>query len=293
MNHDEIQLLAARCLTEPAFLAKALELAHTAPARRMTKRRATWAREAATVATVFGREQLKRMALFGGFITKVRHRALRKYLPGTLRLIEQLGIELGFFARFFPHYSKARACGPLTTGSHLALLEKHLTAYAKRLPTPERRLMGDVLIHEMTCWEAFQDGDKTPARGSEDGVAWRGRFLVRRYATHAAAASQALRDLPFSREKSYLVENGLLLAYWRADEDPGLAVFEVDELTALIFSEVNGQRSIPAIAAVLACKGLPEITIEQLRGFFKDAATQGFVSLPRCGGVKPAAGRSP
>jgi hypothetical protein len=157
MDHDDIQLLAARCLTQPAFLAKALQMGDAGPARRQTKRGVAGTREAEAVATIFGREQLKRMALFGGFITKVRHRALRKYLPATLRLLEHFGIELGFFARFFPHYAKARARGPLTTALHLALLEKELLAYAKRLPVPEQTILRNVFTHEKTLWEIFQD----------------------------------------------------------------------------------------------------------------------------------------
>jgi hypothetical protein len=75
--------------------------------------------------------------------------------------------------------------------------------------------------------------------------------------------------------------------YWRALGKPGVSVFEVDELTGLIFSEVDGRRSIPQLAASFAKRGLPEIGIEQLTDFFSDAASRGFVNPPKSPSVKP------
>jgi len=279
MNHDEIQLLAARCLTEPTFLTKALELARAGRLTATLEIPPQPFPDEAAVATVFGLEELERLELFRGFITKVKHSSVRKILPSTFRLLEYLDIELGFFVEFSTVYAQARAGGPLPTEAHLLLLEEHLLPYLKHLPDDDRVLVRDVFLHERALWQAAQAQNKTEGRDSEEGIAWRGCLLINRYSIDVAAACLTLRQLAF-RRGSYATDSEHLLAYWRAWEVAGVSIFEIDELTALIFSEVDGDRTIPAIATSLAHKGLPEITAEELEGFFEEAAAKGLVRLP-------------
>ena len=278
MNHDEVQLLAARCLTEPTFLTKALELAR-AGRLTTTLEIPQLNLDEVSAATVFGLEELQRLELFCGFITKVKHGGVRKILPATLRLIGHLDMELGFFVEFSKVYARARAGGPVPMEAHLLLLEEHLLPYLKHLSTSDRVLVRDVFLHEKALWQAARAQGEADGRDSEEGIAWRGRLLVQRFSTDVVAVCQALRQLAF-RHGSYATDSDHLLAYWRAWEVTSVSMFEIDQLTALIFSEVDGNRTIPDIAASLVRKGLPEITEQELGDFFEEAAVRGLVRLP-------------
>ncbi len=281
MNPDHVQALVARCLAEPEFLATALDIASTTAGQQAAARTSNEAiPDEYVAAALIGREALKRLTLFRGFITKVKHNGLRRVVPLTLSLLGAIELESAFFSAFSAAYVEARASGPLPTDRHLSLLEGHLTAFLDGKPPPTRTLILDILTHETVLWRlSAQDmGTQSAEHSAGEGIRWCGELALRRYDVDVLLACKGLARGCFDRNANW-VERRQVLAYFRPDAGERIAVFEADEFTCLAFSLVDGRRNVRNIAAELAQMGLGQITIAELDAFFADAARKGLVQL--------------
>jgi hypothetical protein len=90
-----------------------------------------------------------RLRQFAGFLTKVRHNALRGEVPRTLRLLQESGLEIEFFARYAKPFSELRA-GNASKDARIAALVQALHDYPGRKRS--MRLVRAVARHEHLCW---------------------------------------------------------------------------------------------------------------------------------------------
>ena len=261
VDADRAHALVARCLTQPDFLAVALEQARNGSS------------------PLVGAAELERIALFAGFITKVKHNPLRSVLPCTLHLLALLGDEVAFFTSYVPAYAAHRANGPLTLDRQVELMSDALRAFIRERPARIRAAFDDMLRHEATLARlASHDAANGDDVGSRASVRWRGRFALERYAFDVASAYGALQQREFDLATG-LRERDNLLGYWRPRGSDEVIFFETDELTALLFGLVDGHRTVADVARVLAANGLDEIAPAELEAFFGEAEERGFVAV--------------
>ncbi len=255
MEADRAHAFIARCITDPAFLSAALGGA--APA--------------------FERTDVEKLALFAGFITKVKHNPLRTVLPCTFRLLALLGAEIDFFAAYAPAYTAERAEGPLSDERRIELLGRQLETFLAERPPQVRTLLCDVLAHEAAVHRLGSAADAPAAAADGDALRWRGGAALNRYRVDVGRACAALRARRFDLGADLVVRDQILL-YRRLPAEPEVAFFEVDELTWLLFSLVDGRRSARDVAAAVAALGFDELAPAQVEEFFADAAARGFVT---------------
>lgn len=283
MDADRAHALVARFLTEPAFRTAVLEHAHRPATAPSPADGDGTSGDAALAAALVEPAELERLALFAGFITKVKHNPLRPVLPCTLRLLALLGDEIRFFALYSSAYGEERARGPLSLERQVELLGRHLEAFLADRPARIRALIGDVLAHEAALARAAAQVGAASAHEDSAGIRWRGWFSVERYRVDVAQACGALHRRTFDFETD-LVERDQLLAYWLPAGAQEVSFFEIDELTNVLFGLADGRRTARDIAAALAALGLEAIGPADVDTFFAEAAARGFVEIgaPAC-----------
>jgi hypothetical protein len=286
MDADLIQAVVARCLVDPEFLPAAPRRAPRLArgTRRTAKPSAT--REHQTAASddfaalaasdLFAPDCLERLSLFRGFIVKVKHNSVRRALPLTFRLLLAVGKELAFFRYYAPSYLAVRSSGPLALERQVQLMAKHLPRFLEADTSLAGRAVADVLMHEMALWSLRANCVEIQPPQSAGAIAWRGEMEIRRYGTDVlhACAALAARDIEPARD---LRDRDHALAYWRPSDCDAVEIFDIDDLTALLFSMVDGHRSLADIAAQLAGIGMDQMTAPELDEFFRDLAARGFV----------------
>ncbi len=256
MDADLVHLLVARCLIEADFLSD---------------------EAGAACGAALGAIGLERLALLRGFITKVKHNSLRSVLPCTFRLLAVLGEELVFFRDYAPVYLAVRQDGPLPVERQLELLERHIRKHFDDSRAPTGEAIIDMLTHEATVWRIRSRTMPSQGRAAKRGaVAWRGILEMRQYRADVLAACAALSDRTFDRDRN-LIQRPHTLAYWRAGDAGGVDIFEIDDITRVLFSLVDGRRGLRQIAAALSTIDLGEFAWSDIRDFFAEAAQRGFV----------------
>lgn len=144
----------------------------------------------------------ERLALFAGFITKVRHSDLFEHLPGTFALLRLHGVEIEVFRDYFlDHDPQPRG----DTAAKVVAVLAHLARFAS---TPRgRAVLGlrDVLAHERCLWEVRHELARAPASAAAarpgavvlGGPTRLARLLRDPYAVlEAAARGQRTRGRP-------------------------------------------------------------------------------------------------
>lgn len=225
--------------------------------------------------SICDREQLHRLLLFRGFITKIKHNALRRAIPCTLRLISTLKFEVNFFAAISPAYVELRQAGPVPNDEHLSWFESEMEAWLTRVQPNGRTLVSDVLAHEMTIAEVQQAGNTASVDRLPNTPRFIGEVRVRRYETDVRVAVNKLSKGTFNPNTDWIVRD-VNLVYHRAPGRP-VSISEVNPFVTLVFSLVDGKRCVDTIASTLADSGLPEATEPVLHSVFREVAAQGLL----------------
>lgn len=277
MSHDKIQSLVARCLMDPEFLMATIEHAKAKCDTSRTLDSENRIPDECIAAQLIGLDELERLILFSAFIIKVKHNNLRRTVPLTFQLLAYLNLELDFFARFSAKYLSARVSGPLSTKSHLSLFESYLLNYVKLLSLDESTLIKSIFIHELTLWQLSQGRDAGGFCPSGNGVRWEGWLRLKRYSIDVLSICNKIKLRDFT-SYNYNLGASQVLAYWQPSERTPGSVFIIDELTALILSQLDGQRSVQDIASSLARKGFSGLSIGDLAVFFEEGTLKGLTS---------------
>lgn len=101
-----------------------------------------------------------RLRQMAGLITKVRHNAVRRWLPLTMRSLAAAGLEIDFFADHAPEFTARRREG-LTDEQRTSLFVTSLRRWLQ--PDDDaHRLVADVLAHEMLLLELAERAPVPP-----------------------------------------------------------------------------------------------------------------------------------
>ena len=165
-----------------------------------------------------------RLALFAGFITKVRHTDLFEHLPGTLGLLRHYGLEI----EVFRDYYLERDPQPRgDTNAKVAAVTAHFMRFAATRRGRTVAGLADVLSHERCQWEVRRavsqgapiagafTGPVRVARLGRDpyevmaatarGERWRGRTAVRWWLYWADVTAGELRVIEIDREVAAVI----------------------------------------------------------------------------------------
>ena len=268
MSPDAVQALVARCLAEPSFLAASLAAeAEQAPGGEGLG--------AGDAAGVLGAERLERLGLFRGFITKIKHNALRRVVPLTLDLLACLRLEVDVFAACSAEYVILRAAGPLSPDRQLAFFEDQLARFLKTQPGAVREGVLALLAHEACAWRVGMETG--PAAAAPGAVAPCGGLRVQGYGVDVLALADALATGSFDPAADW-PRRACRLAYRRTPD--GLAVAEIDGFSAFVLSLVDGRRDVAAITEAVAAAGLPQVSEADVGALLAQAGGLGLVVMP-------------
>ncbi|MTH36434.1 hypothetical protein GL279_17735 [Paracoccus limosus] len=266
MNPDQAQSVVARCLTDPNFLLRAYDRTHSVIPGDGT------AEDIA--AEILGGVELERLRRFRGFITKVKHNALRRRIPATLGLMGALGVELSFFCDFSPAYVAARQDGPLGTRRHLDLFSNALSAFLLEQPEETSIPVAETFEHEYQIFD-LSEGPSVVTETAH--VRWRGAMTLSRRSIDVIRICERLALRNFSRDD--IVTRPHVLFYWRPEAVESVSIHEVDALTAAVFTALRAGGGPEQTRRVLADVGLSKVDAESLRATAVAIAGRGFLEL--------------
>lgn len=272
ISPDQAQALVAKCLVDPIFLAKVVGAGSLAEPPDVTFE--------SVAAQVLGVEECRRLQHFQGFITKVKHNALRRVLPNTFRLLADAGLELRFFVRFAEAYTIARQAGPLPCARHLDLLAPALAAFLSDTAEAEAcALTMEMFEHERMLHELPLGAADAAA---DTRWAWNGNCVVAQRRFDVVALAEELRTGHCSasprRRRHYLL-------YQAVAPDATTRIREVDMLTALILSQLLAGRSAPAIAQHVSATIDRVVGADEIGVFVKEAIDAGILASSRARAV--------
>jgi hypothetical protein len=284
MAHDHaIEAVLARCLVEPAFL----EAMRDDSAAALNPYGLDPEAEASIRTSDFGR-----IRRFSGFIGKVQHNHLWDSFPATRSLLCFYGIELDVFADYrsvqlSPEVRTADRDG--RTRCFLEFLENHPAAR-------EYAGIAEVLRHERALWEvrmacsAVTRQDSSSLRGEDiSSLGWREFLrLVPRPPGPVRIASFAFDPALLAAQVcagefrgSPPAAGARVLAYIGERHTAQLRVLEIDALTALVLSKLDGRRRVRAVIAAVRHAGVANAPPLAFRDFFESAAASGLIQLCR------------
>ena len=265
MDYDDVQTVVARCLADPMYLEQARKGTEGAPA------------DVTRAAVVLGSQVLERLALVRGMMTKVKHNALKQVVPHTMRLLDQLGLELAYFTWVSVPYVQRRSLGPISTPEFLDFSSEQLERFLTEKRVPEMDAVLDMLAHEALLWDLVNTEIVRLPLGGDHSLIWRGRLELRRFSTDVLALSDGLRQGVFNPAMTASVDLHTV-GYWRPDHSDRAQAFEVQPHAAVIFSLVDGKRGPIEVAAQLKAHGFGELGPADLHTFLEDASKQGFLA---------------
>lgn len=266
MNPDHAQSVVARCLTDPEFLLRA----HS---RSLSKTSSEGTAED-IAAEMLGTSELERLLRFRGFITKVKHNALRRRIPATLGLMGGLGVELLFFCDFSQTYVSARRKGPLEERTHLDLFSEALSGFLAEQPEQVATPVAETFAHERLL---FDLGRTRPASRETNHMRWHGAMSLVPKTTDVIRICDCLGARNFTLLD--VVMRRHTLCYWRPENGDSVSIFEVDALTAAVFAALRAGGGPEETRRMLAEAHLSQISPEELRATAVAAARRGFVKL--------------
>jgi hypothetical protein len=280
-NHLAVNSILARCLVEPGFLHRLQAepdavLAHYALGDR-TRRG-------------FAELDFTRVRHFGGLITLVQHNYIWESFPYTRSLLHHFKIEIEVFADYRDPYLRAFNGRSASRADKISNFTAFLdNALAHRLE-PWAPVMRALVRHELTILDVravadgrlnspnncIVDAKTLDARSFAKLVPQvRGRVRVQEYAFNpmavVACMDQGRLDL------TALAPHEITLAYWGDAAAGQLRIFELDPMSLLLLSQVDGRRSIRTIterANALALRRIPPRDVQQ---FFEMTLSTGLL----------------
>jgi hypothetical protein len=273
--------IVARCLLDPAFLA------------RLTANRAA-ALEGCALDdksyTDFAQLDLQKVRSFGGFITKVQHNYLWDSFPYVRTLMKLYGIEIEVFAGYRQQHLQlvaARASRVERISTFLAYLRSYLGA------EDGSRWLGlrDMVEHERMEWEIrglLTDPSlrvTAPTGIDTSALGWPvleslvpAPSIVRcshfTYDPRSIVAELASGRFPSDE----LMQAPRWLAYC-ADGAGRVRVLELDDVSVILLSEVDGRRTIGSIVDRVRQQLSPLARPSELRAFFDAGFRAGLLLL--------------
>lgn len=230
---------------------------------------------------------------FAGFITKVQHNYLWESFPYTLTLLRYYKMEIKVFSAYLDTHLKLKTEGATRNRkieSFLTFLQSYLVSHSDaRCPG-----LREVLIHERMQWEIRNFLSNSGTSGPELRAIPTDLSSLnsRQFARLTPLVRGALRGGVFTYDPFRIIAdlnqgqfdpNALLdspryICYWGDSITQQLRVVELDNLSALLISEVDGRRSVRTIISRVMKHLSGKIRPSEFRPFFETAFEQGLLS---------------
>jgi hypothetical protein len=277
----QIQEILARCLTEPAFLDSLIA--------DREKVLTEYSLDSETSAA-FARTDFRRIQQFSGFIGKVQHNHLWDHFPATRLLLQRYHVEIEVFAQY-----RAIQLSPELRSDRPSEKIRRFAIYLSRYAAERPAFAGlnTAVGFEHACWELRQSiaaAADRPAPGR----------LVDTPATLSWSAFQRQIPMPvgplriesFDCDPSRLVAsilNGTFSNYPHSrsrlfvlqlnPQSSLLKIMEVEELTALLLSAIDGQRRVRSVISTIRRRALAATPPLAFRTFFEQVAIADLIRL--------------
>lgn len=246
---DIVQAEVARFLTTPGLLNKSKEIDQ-----------------------LFESDQIQELRYFRGFITKVMHNGIRKYIPQTMAALNILQIELEFYLAVSPDYQRLRAQGPIPSEIHLRWYENALNEWVSNEIVEGGTLIQDILAHELVQHHARQINRSAKTHYEKNAVSIGAEVVLRRYSHDLQTALRDLKSGTLDPART-LLKNPMNLAYCLKTNGIHVLI-EVDALTARALSLIDGKRTISDMVSCFATHGLQDVDKEMLSNIFARVVSQ-------------------
>ena len=268
-----VESLIARCLVDADFLRDAGADPAKAAANRNLPPDASADLEALDVA---------RVRQFAGFITKVQHNHLWESTPYTRALLKHCGAEIETFASYHGRHLQLRA-------QHASRVEKDdaFFAFLDEYAASRNELRGlrDILRHERILLELER---LRPGLAETPPVATRTPFATRvpvvRGALLVACFDCHPLEIAATISRGALASDGIAqrrvtLAYSAQSPTRHLVILEVDDLTAVVLTAIDGERSVRAVTEHVTGGTATDALVSRLRPVFDAATSAGLLNL--------------
>lgn len=193
----------------------------------------------------------ERLALFAGFITKVRYNSdLFEHLPGTLRLLRYHGVELAAFRDYYLAGASRSKTTHEKVAAALANFERFAASPTGRAVTG----LADVVAHERVHWElrnalaGWRRESAIPTVPSPVGPL---RVIETRRDPYAVLDAVAAQQRP-----SRATRRPIRRLYWADPTGREIRCVSIDARVAKVLEAVDGHRDLPAIAAAVRPAGI-------------------------------------
>jgi hypothetical protein len=189
---------------------------------------------------------------FVGLATKVRYNDLRRAMPLTFRLMDQLGISIGIFADYAVIAVDLRRLGKTSCFEKLSSFLDFVADWIRR-DDRDHVLLWDMIRHERELISPIELRPQTPLADALGGQ----RVLSHCYGLSQQDMSCAPGDLAAlirsgTRDFSILRRGEFHFAYWHSADEADLRILELDELSNVILGLADGERSASEIARICA-----------------------------------------
>lgn len=189
---------------------------------------------------------LSALRRFVGLTTKVRHNDLRRSLPLTFRLMDQLELSIEIFADYAARAVALKQQGKTSRRDKLESLLSFLAGWVQRNHAGD--LVWDMIRHERwlgrlagPAQQVLQDGNRRP------GGLTRCPGLVQEDMT-CRPPDLALLIRAGGRDFTSLPRGEFHFVYWRGGETGELHIAELDDLSDVILRLADGTRCAGDIA---------------------------------------------
>jgi hypothetical protein len=239
----------ARCLLEPGYL------------NRMREDRLTGAEPAGRPAEEL---DLAKVRLFAGFVSKVQHNDLWLDLPYTRALLKLAEVEIEIFAEYRDRHLRLLQTGPTRkrrVQAFLGFLEELL----RTTDLPGAPVIATMAAHERALWEVRQELTAAPEELSrppcKQCITPPGVFRMARLvhdplqiaaAVNSAGAWAAVPPRPH------------FVCYWGNRAHQRLTTTEVDEVTALVLTEIGAGTTCDSLIGRLSEVGLSPAVLAEI-----------------------------
>jgi hypothetical protein len=275
-----VEEILARCLTDPPFLERLV-------ADRDTALKA-YPLDAQTRAD-FVKIDMQRLRRFSGFIAKVQHNYLWDYFPATRRLLQHSRIEIDFFTNYRAIQLSAQSPAQ-SQSDKVRRFADHLATFAAKLPG--LAALTTALRYERACWELRQITPAPRPRGRigprrAAGLAWPDflKLVPKRdqpmcFETFDCDPAALVADVLAGRFSPHDGADDRLFVL-RRRRDQSVQTFEIEELSALLLSSIDGYRTVRSVIAAARRRALGATPPRAFRTFFEQAAAAQFIQLCR------------
>jgi hypothetical protein len=277
----QIQEILARCLAEPPFLDSLIADQEAVLTEYSLD---------ANARAAFARTDLRRLRQFSGFIGKVQHNYLWDHFPATRLLLQRYRVEIDVFAEY-----RAIQLSPELGGEGPAGKIRRFATYLSRYAAKRREFAGltTAVAFERARWELRQSiatANNRPASRppveNPVGLSWSA------FQSHIPVPIGPLRIESFDCDPSRLVASildGTFTTYPRPrsrlyvlqlnPQTSLLKIMAVEELTALLLSAIDGQRSVRSIISAIRRRALAATPPLAFRAFFEQATVADMIRL--------------